>query len=248
MFGVIVVAGSEKRTVSVVADERKRSASYEAGRCVVSWFLENCPPPLKTSILPRSTSALGYTRFAPVPEHLQTREMILDALCALVGGRAAEVVLYGDQSSLGERHLKQATKTAERFIQEFGMGDSIGNLAFDPVGKDGKRFYSNGLRQRVDKVFFFLYTAFLGDKELSLSGFPFLICIWVYLLFPLLDNVHCMPFVLCFCEWSLVCVLVYLDQYAAVCLYSYISTGDFPTATDFQQASRQASDGQQGSA
>ncbi|XP_065177882.1 paraplegin-like [Sycon ciliatum] len=146
-----ILAGSEKRTISVAHDERQRSASYEAGRCLVAWMTQYSPPPLKTSILPRTTSALGYTQFAPVPAMLVTRESINDQLCSLVGGRAAETVSYGSLSTLSQKHLKKATELAERTVQEFGMGESVGQLSFDKTEGGSKRFYSNHLRQKLDQ-------------------------------------------------------------------------------------------------
>lgn len=84
-----ILAGLEtKRTLSAV--EKKTVAYHEAGHAIVGWFLENCSPVVKITIIPRSKGALGFTQYIPEDYQLHTKEQILDSICMTLGGRMAE--------------------------------------------------------------------------------------------------------------------------------------------------------------
>lgn len=88
-----VLAGLEtKRTLSDI--ERKTVAYHESGHAVVGWFLKNCSPIVKITIIPRSKGALGFTQYLPDENSLMTKEQIIDSICMTLGGRMAEELFF----------------------------------------------------------------------------------------------------------------------------------------------------------
>jgi cell division protease FtsH len=95
-----VVAGLEKKNKIISPHEREIIAYHEAGHAVVGWYLEHTDPVMKVSIVPRGFAALGYTLQTPLEDRfLMTTEELDDKLCALLGGRVAEEIIFGKIST-----------------------------------------------------------------------------------------------------------------------------------------------------
>ena len=106
-----VVAGLEKKTRILQPEERRRVAYHEAGHAVAGWFLRFANPLLKVSIIPRGRG-LGYALYQPEEKFLFTQEALLDTICMTLGGRAAEIIFFGDFSTGAQDDLKKVTDSA----------------------------------------------------------------------------------------------------------------------------------------
>jgi cell division protease FtsH len=130
-----VVAGLEKKNKIISADERKIVAYHEAGHAIVGWFLEHTDPVLKVSIVPRGLAALGYTLQTPLEDRfLMTTEELNDKICALLGGRIAEEIIFGRISTGAQNDLERITNMAFAMVAEYGMSDELGYISL----KDSK--------------------------------------------------------------------------------------------------------------
>ena len=128
-----VLTGLERRGRRLCARERVVVAYHEAGHAVAAEVLSTQDPVRKVSIIPRGIGALGYTLQQPREErYLMSRQDILDRLVVLLGGRVAEQRTFGDVSTGAQDDLVNATDIARRMVREFGMGEGIGLLSFDP--------------------------------------------------------------------------------------------------------------------
>jgi cell division protease FtsH len=129
-----VVAGLQKRGRGLAQAERERVAHHEVGHALVAMSLGG-DPVRKISIIPRGIAALGYTLQLPAEDrHLATQAQLEDRLATLLGGRAAEELVYGDVSTGAQDDLLQATDLARRMVTSFGMSAAIGPLSFDRGG------------------------------------------------------------------------------------------------------------------
>ena len=106
-----VVAGLEKKTRVLQPQERRRVAYHEAGHAVTGWFLRHANPLLKVSIIPRGRG-LGYALYQPEEKFLFTQAALLDTMCMTLGGRAAELIFWGDFSTGAQDDLKKVTDSA----------------------------------------------------------------------------------------------------------------------------------------
>ena len=106
-----VVAGLEKKTRILQPEERKRVAYHEAGHAVTGWFLRFANPLLKVSIIPRGRG-LGYALYQPEEKFLFTQAALLDTMCMTLGGRASELIFFGDFSTGAQDDLKKVTESA----------------------------------------------------------------------------------------------------------------------------------------
>ena len=106
-----VVAGLEKKTRVLQPEERRRVAYHEAGHAVTGWFLRHANPLLKVSIIPRGRG-LGYALYQPEEKFLFTQAALLDTMCMTLGGRAAELIFWGDFSTGAQDDLKKVTDSA----------------------------------------------------------------------------------------------------------------------------------------
>lgn len=131
-----IVGGLEKRTKITTADERKSIAIHEAGHASLSWLLEHANPLIKVTIVPRG-KALGAAWYLPEERQITTKEQLLDEMCALLGGRAAEELFLGRISTGASNDLERVTKQAYAMVVYFGMSDSLPNLNYyDSTGQD----------------------------------------------------------------------------------------------------------------
>ncbi len=131
-----IVGGLEKKNKIITQDEKRTIAVHEAGHATLSWFLEHANPLVKVTIVPRG-KALGAAWYLPEERQITTKEQMLDEMCALLGGRAAEELFMGKISSGAMNDLERVTKQAYGMIAYLGMSDKIANLSYyDSSGQD----------------------------------------------------------------------------------------------------------------
>ncbi len=131
-----IVGGLEKKNKIITQDEKKSIAIHEAGHATLSWFLEHANPLVKVTIVPRG-KALGAAWYLPEERQITTKEQMLDEMCALLGGRAAEEIFIGQISSGAMNDLERVTKQAYGMITYLGMSDKMANLSYyDSSGQD----------------------------------------------------------------------------------------------------------------
>ena len=124
-----IVGGLEKRS-KITTDEEKRSiAIHEAGHATVSWFLEYANPLIKVTIVPRGKS-LGAAWYLPEERQITPAQAILDDICSLLAGRAAEEMFMGRISTGALNDLERVTKQAYAMVAFFGMSDKLANLCY----------------------------------------------------------------------------------------------------------------------
>lgn len=131
-----IVGGLEKKNKIITQDEKKAIAIHEAGHATLSWFLEHANPLVKVTIVPRG-KALGAAWYLPEERQITTKEQMLDEMCALLGGRAAEEVFIGEISSGAMNDLERVTKQAYAMITYMGMSEKLANLSYyDSSGQE----------------------------------------------------------------------------------------------------------------
>jgi cell division protease FtsH len=127
-----VVAGLEKKNRLIQDRERETVAYHEAGHALVAERMATADPVHKISIIPRGVAALGYTQQLPTDErYLMRRQELLDRICVLLGGRAAEQLVYQEISTGAANDLERASDMARRMVIEFGMSERIGPVALE---------------------------------------------------------------------------------------------------------------------
>lgn len=124
-----IIGGLEKKTKVMTNAEKRTIALHEAGHATISWFLEFANPLVKVSIVPRGR-ALGAAWYMPEERQITTKEAMLDEMCSLLGGRAAEELFVGQISSGAMNDLERSTKQAYSMIAYMGMGDKLPNLCY----------------------------------------------------------------------------------------------------------------------
>ena len=124
-----IIGGLEKKTKIMTAAEKRTIALHEAGHATVSWFCQHADPLVKVSIVPRGR-ALGAAWYLPEERQITTKEQMLDEMCALMGGRAAEELFTGHISTGAMNDLERATKSAYGMVAYAGMSDKLPNISF----------------------------------------------------------------------------------------------------------------------
>ena len=124
-----IIGGLEKKTKVMTEAEKKSIAIHEAGHATISWFTEFANPLVKVSIVPRGR-ALGAAWYLPEERVLQTKEAMLDEICSLLGGRAAEEIFIGHISTGAMNDLERTTKQAYGMVAYAGMSDKLPNLCY----------------------------------------------------------------------------------------------------------------------
>lgn len=153
-----VVAGLEKKNKLINSNERKIVAYHESGHAIVGWFLEYTDPVLKVSIVPRGFAALGYTLQTPLEDRfLMTTEELDDKICALLGGRVAEEIVFGKISTGAQNDLERITNMAFAMVAEFGMSKELGYLSLKDSGSPENSYgfnkkYSEHTAQKIDEA------------------------------------------------------------------------------------------------
>ncbi|MCB0803547.1 MAG: ATP-dependent zinc metalloprotease FtsH [Flavobacteriales bacterium] len=149
-----VIGGLEKKNKIITADEKKVIAYHEAGHAAVSWLVEHASPLVKVTIVPRGRS-LGAAWYLPEERQITTKEQMLDEMCAALGGRAAEEVMFGEISTGALSDLEKITKQAYAMVSVYGLNEKVGNISFyDSSGQNEYGFhkpYSEKTGQLIDE-------------------------------------------------------------------------------------------------
>ena len=146
-----IIGGLEKKTKVMTAAEKRAIALHEAGHATISWFTEFANPLVKVSIVPRG-NALGAAWYMPEERQLNTKEQMLDEMCSLLGGRAAEELFTGHISSGAMNDLERATKSAYGMIAYAGMSDRLPNICYYNNNEYSfQRPYSEATAQMIDE-------------------------------------------------------------------------------------------------
>ena len=124
-----IKGGLEKKTKVMTEKEKRTIAIHEAGHATLSWFLEHANPLIKVTIVPRGR-ALGAAWYMPEERQITTKEQMLDEMCAILGGRAAEELFTGHISTGAMNDLERVTKQAYGMIAYAGMSDKLANLCY----------------------------------------------------------------------------------------------------------------------
>jgi cell division protease FtsH len=124
-----IVGGLEKKNKIITPNEKRAIAFHEAGHAVTSWLLEFASPLVKVTIVPRGRS-LGAAWYLPEERQITTTDQILDEMCATLGGRAAEQVIFGKISTGALSDLEKVTKQAYAMVGIYGLNERIGNLSY----------------------------------------------------------------------------------------------------------------------
>ena len=155
MDAVDRIIGGLERKNKIMTEEEKRSIAYhEAGHATISWKLRYANPLVKVTIVPRGM-ALGAAWYLPEERQLTNREHLLDELCSLLGGRAAEELFLNQTSTGALNDLERATKQAYAMVAYYGMSDKLKNLSFyDSTGRYDYGFtkpYSDKTAETIDR-------------------------------------------------------------------------------------------------
>jgi len=148
-----IVGGLEKKNKIITPAEKRAVAFHEAGHATISWMLEHAAPLVKVTIVPRGRS-LGAAWYLPEERLIVRTEQMLDEMCAALGGRAAEQVIFGKISTGALSDLEKVTKQARAMVTIYGLSDKVGNLTFyDSTGQSEYGFtkpYSEQTAQVID--------------------------------------------------------------------------------------------------
>ncbi|APY09964.1 peptidase M41 [Seonamhaeicola sp. S2-3] len=149
-----IIGGLEKKNKIITPSEKRAVAFHEAGHAVVSWMLEHAAPLVKVTIVPRGRS-LGAAWYLPEERLIVRPEQMLDEMCAALGGRAAEQVIFNEISTGALSDLEKVTKQARAMVTIYGLSDKIGNLTYyDSSGQNEYGFtkpYSEQTAELIDK-------------------------------------------------------------------------------------------------
>ncbi|MDC8000729.1 ATP-dependent zinc metalloprotease FtsH [Aequorivita todarodis] len=149
-----IVGGLEKKNKIMTVDEKRAIAFHEAGHATVSWMLEHAAPLVKVTIVPRGQS-LGAAWYLPEERLIIHPEQMLDEMCAALGGRAAEKVIFNRISTGALSDLEKVTKQARAMVTIYGLNDKIGNLTYyDSSGQSEYNFskpYSEKTAELIDQ-------------------------------------------------------------------------------------------------
>jgi cell division protease FtsH len=155
-----VMAGLEKKNRVMSEREREIVAYHELGHALAAELLPQADPVHKISIVPRGIAALGYTQQLPTEERfLMTKSELLERLAVLLGGRAAEEVVFGEISTGAHNDLEKASDMARRMVTEYGMSERQGPVAFEKsrrplyldIGYSPPREYSEETAREIDE-------------------------------------------------------------------------------------------------
>ncbi len=149
-----IVGGLEKKNKIVTPEEKKAVAYHEAGHATISWLLEHAAPLVKVTIVPRGRS-LGAAWYLPEERLIVRPDQMLDEMCAALGGRAAEKVIFNEISTGALSDLEKVTKQARAMVTVYGLSDKVGNLTYyDSSGQNEFGFnkpYSEQTAELIDK-------------------------------------------------------------------------------------------------
>ena len=147
-----IVGGLEKKNKVITPKEKEAIAYHEAGHATVSWMLEHAAPLVKVTIVPRGQS-LGAAWYLPAERMIVQTEQMLDEMCATLGGRAAEKIIFDKISTGALSDLEKVTKQARAMVTVYGLNDEVGNITYyDSSGNDAfVKPYSEETAKTIDK-------------------------------------------------------------------------------------------------
>lgn len=147
-----IVGGLEKKNKVITPKEKKVIAFHEAGHATVSWMLEHAAPLVKVTIVPRGQS-LGAAWYLPAERLIVQTEQMLDEMCATLGGRAAEKIIFDKISTGALSDLEKITKQARAMVTVYGLNDEVGNITYyDSSGNDAfVKPYSDDTAKKIDE-------------------------------------------------------------------------------------------------
>ena len=162
-----IIGGLEKKTKVMTADEKRAIAIHEAGHATISWFCQYADPLLKVTIVPRG-QALGAAWYLPEERVITTKEEMLDEMCALLGGRAAEELFRGSISTGAMNDLERVTKSAYGMVAYAGMSEALPNICYyNNQEYQFQRAYSETTAKLMDEeVLKMINTQYERAKEL----------------------------------------------------------------------------------
>ena len=144
-----IIGGLEKKTKVLTTEEKHTIALHEAGHATLSWHLQYANPLIKVTIVPRG-QALGAAWYLPEERQITTKEQMLDEMCAILGGRAAEELFTGHISTGAMNDLERVTKQAYGMIAFAGMGDKLPNLCYYNSQEQFHKPYSEKTAELID--------------------------------------------------------------------------------------------------
>lgn len=149
-----IIGGLEKKNKIIKPQEKKTIAYHEAGHATVSWMMEYASPLVKVTIVPRGKS-LGAAWYLPEERQITTKEQMFHEMCATLGGRAAEEVMFGEISTGALSDLEKVTKQAQALVTIYGLNEKLGNISYyDSTGQSEYTFgkpYSEHTAQIIDE-------------------------------------------------------------------------------------------------
>ena len=149
-----IVGGLEKKNKIITPEEKETIAYHEAGHAIVSWLLEHAAPLVKVTIVPRGQS-LGAAWYLPEERQIVRTEQMLDEMCAALGGRAAEKIVFNKISTGALSDLEKVTRQAKAMVSIYGLNETLGNITYyDSSGQTDYNFskpYSEQTAQVIDK-------------------------------------------------------------------------------------------------
>ena len=148
-----IIGGLEKKNKIISPEEKKTIAFHEAGHAIVSWLLEYAAPLVKVTIVPRGQS-LGAAWYLPEERQIVRTEQMLDEMCAALGGRAAEKVMFDKISTGALSDLEKVTRQARSMVSVYGLNENLGNITYyDSSGQTDYNFtkpYSEETARKID--------------------------------------------------------------------------------------------------
>jgi ATP-dependent metalloprotease FtsH len=149
-----IIAGLEKKNKIITPEEKRVIAFHEAGHATVSWMCEHASPLIKVTIVPRGRS-LGAAWYLPEERQITNTDQIIDEMCAALGGRAAEEVIFGKISTGALSDLEKVTKQAYASVVYYGLNEKLGNISYyDSSGQSEYSFnkpYSENTAKTIDE-------------------------------------------------------------------------------------------------
>ena len=147
----------EKKNKIITPEEKKTIAYHEAGHAIVSWLLEHAAPLVKVTIVPRGQS-LGAAWYLPEERQIVRTEQMLDEMCAALGGRAAEKIIFNKISTGALSDLEKVTRSARAMVSVYGLNDELGNITYHDSSVQSEYNFTKPYSEE---------TAKLIDKEIS---------------------------------------------------------------------------------
>jgi len=171
-----IIAGLEKKNKIITPSEKRVIAFHEAGHATVSWMCEYASPLIKVTIVPRGRS-LGAAWYLPEERQITTTEQIVDEMCATLGGRAAEEIIFGKISTGALSDLEKITRQAYASIVYYGLNDKIGNVSYydssgqseysfnKPYSENTAKIIDEEVKKMIDIAYARTKTILLANKE-----------------------------------------------------------------------------------